>query len=139
MPSTSLSNGKSGMVVHSQSIHHSGNLLFKSHFQKQSLLLLYLLPAHCKNWFISEWAAKNLPAMQEMQDTWAQSLDQEDTLEEEMATHSSILARKISWTDKPVHESQRVGHNWATEHIHTLVVPREREGYKNLGVNLTKH
>ena len=49
--------------------------------------------------------------MQEMQDTWAQSMGQEDTLEEEMATHSSILARKIPWIDKPVHESQRVGHN----------------------------
>ena len=34
----------------------------------------------------------NLPAMQE---TWVQSLDQEDPLEKEMATHSSILGRKI--------------------------------------------
>ena len=35
---------------------------------------------------------KNLPAMQEMQETWVQSLGWEDPLEEEMATHSSILA-----------------------------------------------
>ena len=35
---------------------------------------------------------KNLPAMQETQEVWVQSLDQEDSLEEEMATHSSILA-----------------------------------------------
>ena len=41
---------------------------------------------------------KNLP---EMQETWVRSLDQEDPLEEEMATHSSILAWKISWTEKP--------------------------------------
>ena len=34
---------------------------------------------------------KNLPAMQETQETWVQSLGQEDSLEEEMATHSSIL------------------------------------------------
>ena len=34
MPGTSLSNGKSGMVIHSYVIHHSGNLLFKNHFQK---------------------------------------------------------------------------------------------------------
>ena len=32
-----------------------------------------------------------------MQKTWVQSLDQEDSLEEEMATHSSILAWKIPW------------------------------------------
>ena len=37
-------------------------------------------------------AKKNLPAMQEMQETQVQSLGQEDPLEEEMATHSSMLA-----------------------------------------------
>ena len=41
---------------------------------------------------------KNLPVMQEVQETWVRSLGGEDPLEEEMATHSSILARKISWT-----------------------------------------
>ena len=41
---------------------------------------------------------KNLPAMKE---TWVQSLGQEDTLEKEMATHSSTLAWKIPWTEKP--------------------------------------
>ena len=41
---------------------------------------------------------KRLPAMQE---TWVQSLGQEDPLEEEMAAHSSILAWKIPWTEKP--------------------------------------
>ena len=35
--------------------------------------------------------------MQEMQEPWVKSLDQEDALEEEMATYSSILARKIPW------------------------------------------
>ena len=34
---------------------------------------------------------KDLPAMQETQETWVESLGQEDPLEEEMATHSSIL------------------------------------------------
>ena len=38
---------------------------------------------------------KNLPAMQEMQEMWVQSLAWEDPLEEEMATYSSILAWKI--------------------------------------------
>ena len=41
---------------------------------------------------------KNLPAMQEMQ---VQSLGQEDLLEKEMATYSSILAWKIQWTEEP--------------------------------------
>ena len=41
---------------------------------------------------------KNLPAMQE---TRVQSLDQDDPLEKGMATYSSILARRISWTEKP--------------------------------------
>ena len=41
---------------------------------------------------------KNLPAMQE---TWLQFLDQEDPLEKGMATHFSILAWKIPWTEDP--------------------------------------
>ena len=40
----------------------------------------------------------NLPVMQE---TWVQSLDLEDPMEEEMATHSSILAWRIPWTEEP--------------------------------------
>ena len=41
---------------------------------------------------------KNLPAVQE---TWVQSLGQEDPLEEGMATHSSVLAWEIPWTEEP--------------------------------------
>ena len=41
---------------------------------------------------------KNLPAIQE---AWVQSLGQENPLEKEMATHSNILAWKISWTEEP--------------------------------------
>ena len=41
---------------------------------------------------------KRLPTMLE---TWVQSLGQEDLLEKEIATHSSILAWKIPWTEKP--------------------------------------
>ena len=55
-------------------------------------------------------SVKNLPAVQE---TWARSLGWEDPLEKEMATHSSILAWKISWTEEPgglqSMGSQRVG------------------------------
>ena len=41
---------------------------------------------------------KSLPSMRE---TWVRSLDQEDLLEKEMASHSSILAWKILWTEEP--------------------------------------
>ena len=44
---------------------------------------------------------KNPPAMQETQAMQLQSLDQEDPLEEGMATHSSILAWRIPWTEEP--------------------------------------
>ena len=60
---------------------------------------------------MAQWV-KNLPAMQETQ---FRSLGQEDPLEEEMATHSSILAWNIPWTEEPgvlqSMESQRVGHD----------------------------
>ena len=55
---------------------------------------------------------KNLPAMQE---TWVRSLGQEDPLEKEMATHSSILAWRNPWTEEPgglqSMGSQRDGHD----------------------------
>ena len=53
---------------------------------------------------LSLWASlgdqtvKNLPAMQE---TWVQSLGLEDPLQKGMATHSSILAWRIPWTEEP--------------------------------------
>ena len=43
---------------------------------------------------------KTRPALQETQETRVQSLGWEDPLEKEMVTHSSILARKITWTEK---------------------------------------
>ena len=55
---------------------------------------------------------KLLPMMQE---TWVRSLGQEDPLEKEMATHSSILAWKIPWMEEPGRLQsmglQRVGHD----------------------------
>ena len=50
-----------------------------------------------------------------MLETWVQSLDWEDPLEEDVATHSSILAWRITWTEELGRllsiGSQRVGHN----------------------------
>ena len=55
---------------------------------------------------------KSLPTMLE---TWVQSLGQEDPLEKELATHSSVLAWKITWTEEPgglqSMGSQRGGHD----------------------------
>ena len=61
-------------------------------------------------------AVKNSPAMQKTQEMRVQSLGQEDLQEEEMATHSGILAGKISWTVEPgrlqsVHRVARVRYN----------------------------
>ena len=55
---------------------------------------------------------KHLPAVQETQ---VRSLGQEDPLEKKTATHSSILAWEVSWTEEPgglqSMESQRMGHD----------------------------
>ena len=76
---------------------------------------------------------KNPPIMQETQGTWFWSLDQEDTLEEEMETHSSILAWRIPLTEKPgglqSTGSQRVERSWETEPSFTYIIewlPRSR-------------
>ena len=66
------------------------------------------------NWesFVAQ-TVRNLPAMQE---TWVQSLGQEDHLEKGMATHSSVLAWRIPWTEEPGGLQsvgwQRVKHDW---------------------------
>ena len=58
---------------------------------------------------------KNPAAMQEPQEMWVGSLGQEDPLEEGVATHSSILAWRIPWTEEPGGLQsmglQRVGHD----------------------------
>ena len=63
---------------------------------------------------MAQWV-KNLSAMQETQEMWLQSLGQEDPLEKEMATHSSILAWRIPWTEEPCGLPsmgwQRLGHD----------------------------
>ena len=68
-------------------------------------------PAH----FQVAQRVKNLPTMQETKETRVPSLGQEDPLEEEMATHSSILAWRIPWTEETgglqSMGSQRVRHD----------------------------
>jgi len=50
--------------------------------------------------FPSGSAVKNSSALQETQEMWIQSLAQEDSLEESMATHSNILTWRIPWTEE---------------------------------------
>ena len=63
---------------------------------------------------------KRLPAMREM---WVRSLGREDTLQQEMATHSSILGWRILWTEESAGLQsmglQTVGHDWATSLTHS--------------------
>ena len=65
---------------------------------------------------------KNPLAMQEAQETWVWSLSWEVPLEKSIAAHSSVLSWEILWTKEPSGPqsiaSQRVGHDWATEHTH---------------------
>ena len=72
---------------------------------------------------------KNLSAMQETQ---VRSLSGEDPLEKEMATHSSVLAWRIPWSEKPgglqSMGSHRVGHDWSDLAAAAAVV--------NIGVNV---
>ena len=61
---------------------------------------------------------------------WVRSLGQKDALEKEMATHSSILAWKIPWTEEPgglqSMGSQRVKHNLETKHASTRELSTEK-------------
>ena len=76
----------------------------------------------CRASPVAHWV-KNPPSMQEPQEARVWSLGQEDPLEKGMATHSSILAWEIPWTEKPGGLQsiglQRVGHDWR-DWAHTL-------------------
>ena len=65
---------------------------------KQQVQPLNAFPGDAMRGFLLAQLVKNLPVMQE---TWFPSLGQEHPLEEEMVTHSSILAWRIPWTEEP--------------------------------------
>ena len=75
-----------------------------------SLIYLIFIRYACIRSSLVAQSVKSLPAVWEI---WVQSLGQEDPLEKEMATHSSILAWRIPWTEEPgglqFMRSQRVG------------------------------
>ena len=70
---------------------------------------------------------------------WLWSLGWEDPLEKEMATHSSILAWKIPWTEEPdglqFLGSQRVRHNWSRAHTHTHTHIQTMDYYAVLNIS----
>ena len=78
----------------------------------RSVLISCFIFTVCIWGFPSGSAGKNPPAVQETQ---VRSLGQEDPLEEDMATHSSVLAWRIPWTEQPGRlqsmGSQRVSHD----------------------------
>ena len=68
------------------------------------------MPITCQGASLVADKVKKLPATQK---TWVQSLGCEDPLEKEMATHSSILAWKISWTEEPGGLQSMGSQSWA--------------------------
>ena len=72
--------------------------IFSSSQYTRIIYFLFELLAYSQKGSLVAQTVKNLPAMQE---TWVQSLGQEDPLEKRMAIHSSILAWRIPWTEEP--------------------------------------
>ena len=116
----------------------SPSLFLKVRLKPRKMLFEVCLPlqgrnhsAHFRNisWstvcptFPGGLVVKNLPTKAGNDGDWVQSLGRECLLEEEMATHCSILAWRIPWTEEPGRlqpiGSQRVGHDWATVWPHT--------------------
>ena len=81
---------------------------------------------------------KRLPTMRESR---VQSLGWEDLLEKEMATHSSILAWKIPWTEKPGRLQpvglQRVRHDWATYDLRLIALVSTKHQESAIGLPMS--
>ena len=77
---------------------------------------LQMVTAAMKLKDVASLVAQRLKHLPPMRETWVRSLGQEDPLGKEMVTHSSILAWRIPWTEKPGRlqstGSQRVGHDF---------------------------
>jgi len=86
-------------------------LSFKPAFSLSSFTLI-------KRLFSSSSVAQRIKRLPAIRETWVRSLGREDPLEKEVATHSSILAWRIPWTEEldglQSTGSQRVRHDWAT-------------------------
>ena len=89
----------------------------------------FLFDAHLKTSLVAQ-RLKRLPAMQE---TWVQSLGQEDPLEKEMATHSSIFAWRIPWTEEPIRLQSMGSQSWTrlSDFTFTLKFTSLYEGFSD--------
>ena len=85
---------------------------------------------------------KNPPASARHNETWVRSLGQQDSLEKDMATHSSILAWRAPWTEEPggllSMGSHRVGHNRSDLAAGAHLKQLEKEERKNNRVSRRK-
>ena len=77
------------------------SILYLHQFANQRGVFPALIKQYSCRGFTSGSEVKYLPTMQETQEMQFQSLGWEDPMEEEMGTHSSILAWEIPWTEKP--------------------------------------
>ena len=115
---TSRAPGHLSLVCENISINETSGLFFFERLQySQPSIYVGYTSTDSTNLRAKWWlrGKKICPAVQEMQEPWVQSLDWKDPLEKEMATHSNILAWKISWTEEPGRlqsmGSQRVGND----------------------------
>ena len=82
---------------------------------KDILISVYSIKFFTLNYMLYSLVAQRVKRLPAVWEIWVRSLGQEDPPEKEMATHTSTLAWKISWTEEPGRlqsmGSQRVGHN----------------------------
>ena len=112
-PSVVTTNGKVSILF----IFHSVLNFFSPIFSITMTCCKYLISIHLRHASQVALVVKNLPANPGDIEMWVQFLGQEDPVEKEMATHSSILAWRIPWTEEPGRLQSiglhRVGHYWS--------------------------
>ena len=108
--------------IHIKNFNFAQNLRYNLLLRKESISFIFKINFYflLNIGFPSGSVIRIHPPMQETQEMWVQFLSWEDPLEKEMATHSSILAWRIPWTEEPEGCSPW-GHREsdATEHTHT--------------------
>ena len=91
-----------------------------------SVQFQYFMCVPCHVW--DSLVAQRVKSLPEMQETWVRSLGQEDPLEKKMAIHSSTIAWKVPWTEKPGRLQsmglKKVRHDWATSLSQSLMTTK---------------
>ena len=101
-------------------LHHQPLKLFhcqRSLFLSILCIVIIFIEYYTRNFLV----AQRLKCLPPVWETWVRSLGREDPLDKKVATHSSILAWRIPWTEEPGRlqstGSQRVGQDWATSQL----------------------